>query len=172
MLVKLKLKNEESSNLAQYLKYVCGEIDNSYANDVDKKRNRTFWLSVSFYGCFSLMDFITDSHRKINLQPLLPISPIPSNLENFDILPPILRCFKKERGKKPIPPLQALSSLLMESGGHPHRISVLLGQLNKKQKGKFIESTTYQEIKSEMNGFGHSTIACENRFIVKFKVAQ
>ena len=97
-LIKLKI-DEEGKNLSEYLNFLCREMDNSYADDVLENRDRTFWLSVSAYGCFSLTHFITDSDREINLQPFSPIFPIPHNLEKFNILPPILQCFKKENRK-------------------------------------------------------------------------
>ena len=73
--------------------------------------------------------------RGINLQSFAPIFPITHNQENFDILPPILKCFKKENRKKikftkeNMELLKELSSLMMRSGGHPSRVSTLLSSL-------------------------------------------
>ena len=129
-----KTKNpEDMSELIAYLRHICVLIDNSYQNDVENKEpQRTFWLSVSTYGCLLLTEFITFSRREINLQPLSPIFPITHNQENFDILPPILQCFKKENRKKikftkeNMKLLKKLSILMMRSGGHPRRVSTLL----------------------------------------------
>ena len=136
-LLKLKKSDNEKdmSEIVEYLRIICSEMDNSYQYDIAQRRDRTFWLSVSFYGCFPLTKFITNSNREINLQPLSPIFPIPHNLENFDILPPILQCFKKENRKKIVPTeknmefLKQLSLLLMKSGGHPRRVSALMTRL-------------------------------------------
>ena len=137
-LIKLKTdkQNSDMSEIIKYLNCICVEMDSSYKNDVKKNRDRTFWLSVSAYGCFSLTDYITHSNREINLQPLPPIFPITHNSESYDILPPILQCFKKENRKKiKITPknmklLKELSLLLMKSGGHPRRVETLLESLS------------------------------------------
>ena len=118
--------------MRSYLNFICAELDYSYTHDIKQKRNRTFWLSVSAYGCFSLTDYIAYSRRDINLQPLSPIFPITHNFEKFNILPLILQCFKKENRKKIVPTkenmdlLKELSLLMMKSGGHPRRVSELL----------------------------------------------
>ena len=133
-LIKL---DEEGKNLSKYLNFLCREMDASYREDVLENRDRTFWLSVSAYGCFPLTRYITTSNREINLQPLSPIFPITHNLEKFNTLPPILQCFKKENRKKIKPTknnlklLKELSLLMMQSGGHPRRVSALLFGLSK-----------------------------------------
>ena len=61
-LIKLK-KEIEGEDITKYLRFICEEMDRSYVNDVFENRDRTFWLSVSAYGCLSLTNYITDSNR-------------------------------------------------------------------------------------------------------------
>ena len=183
---------EDMSELKEYLSHICEAMDNSYRYDIDKNEpQRTFWLSVSAYGCLPLTEFITFSRREINLQPLSPIFPITHNQENFDILPPILRCFKKENRKKikfteeNMELLKELSVLMMKSGGHPRRVSILLNTLNEiKFEIDYITYYKYKEnyatsklkelkqydLEGKMNGkfeFGASKILSFMKFFFK-----
>jgi len=125
-------------NPKRYLSTLCGEMDASFNGDIQKTRkNRSFWLSVSGYGCFSLLDFVTGSNRPLNLQPLPPIFPVvPEQLNIFEQLPPILQIFKPENRlrapftQKYLEFYKTVTEILMISGGHPRRISRLLMYLN------------------------------------------
>ena len=97
-IVLLQKDKKDPSDIVEYLKRICKQMDNSFKEDINKQRDRTFWLSVSAYGCFPLVDFATKSSRPLDLQPLPPIFPVtPENMKyKFDILPPLIQCFKKE----------------------------------------------------------------------------
>merc|ERR1712110_1208478 len=73
---------------------------------------RTFWLTVSSYGCLDLVKFVTGS----NQMPLL------VQLLHAKLTKPLLR------EKQDL--VQRVSELLLISGGHPRRVQNLLEYLN------------------------------------------
>ena len=126
----MKQKMEDEYDLRHHIRTICSQLDNSDRNDAKHKRNRTFWISFSAKRCESLVNFI-------NLQLLPPIFPITQdNLKKFDILPPLLQCFKKENLKmidwipEKIKIIKSISEMLMNCGGNPGRFNKLLKALH------------------------------------------
>ena len=103
-------------------------------SDADKKP-RTFWLAVSSYGCLDLVKFATGSNRVLNMQPLPPIFPIA--LEEIGIVQmPLLVQLLHAKLTQPLlrekqDLVQRVNELLLISGGHPRRVEILLGYLDK-----------------------------------------
>ena len=146
-----KYKDKSVSELEIIYGALNTELSKTNKNDKNKTRKLFFFRDpLSITKRFELGDpernnyeeSSSDGHRKLRELENSPIFPITPDNMNYDILPPLLQLFSKEkRSNITFTPenmnlLKYLSLLLMKSGGHPRRVLALLTYLNFIQFGK------------------------------------
>ena len=100
-------------------------------------------LAISAYGCVDVAKFAADSNRPLGLEPLPPLLPVDLEKKDFKLLPLVVQPFVRPEWRTHLPYKDSylqgyakLSRLLLMAGGHPHRLSVLMGVL-RRFPGKF-----------------------------------